>query len=214
MSLFGELRVVADVPAAFVALITEESPRSIALSGGGTAQRCYTALAEQPPDWNGVSVYYGDERWVPLDDPDSNAGMVHRTLAGPIGAATEHPMFDGSLTIDEGAVSYGRLLADSGPVDLVHLGMGPDGHTCSLFPGSPQLDEHHHRVVVAGDDAHPHPRLTVTYPWLDTARLVVFTVAGEEKRDALSRVRAGEQLPAARVRAHRVVWLADSAAAG
>lgn len=214
MSLFGELRIVDDVPAAFAALITEEAPRSIALSGGGTAERCYTALAERSPDWSGVSIYYGDERWLPLDDPDSNAGMVHRTLTGPIGAATEYPMFDEGLTIDEGAAAYGRLLADAGTVDFVHLGMGPDGHTCSLFPGSSQLDEKHHRVVVAGDDAHPHPRLTVTYPWLATARLVVFTVAGEAKRDALTRIRAGEQLPAARVRAQRVVWLADPAAAG
>ncbi|HZJ25548.1 MAG TPA: 6-phosphogluconolactonase [Acidimicrobiia bacterium] len=214
MSLFGELRTVDDVPAAFAALLIAQAPRSIALSGGGTAERCYTALAGRQPDWSGVEVYYGDERWVPLDDPDSNAGMVHRTLAGPVGAATEHPMFDGSLTIDEGAAAYGRLLRDAGPVDFVHVGMGPDGHTCSLFPGSPQLDEQHHRVVPAGDDKHPHPRLTVTYPWLETARLVVFTVAGAEKRDALTRVRAGEQLPAARVRAHRVVWLADPAATG
>lgn len=214
MSLFGELRTVDDVPGAFAALLTETAPRSVALSGGSTAQRCYRALDELSPDWSGVSVYYGDERWVGLDDPDSNAGMVHRTLAVPIGAATEHPMFNGSLTIDEGAAAYGRLLEAAGPVDFVHLGMGPDGHTCSLFPGSTQLNERRHRVVPAGDDHHPHPRLTVTYPWLETARLVVFTVSGNAKRDALTRVRTGEQLPAGRVRAQRVIWLADPAATG
>ena len=96
----------------------------------------------------------------------------------------------------------------------MHLGLGPDGHTASLFPGSPTLDEADRFVVAAGDDAHPRPRLTFTFPAIARARLVVVTVAGAEKRDAVERIRAGEDLPGARIRAERVVWLGDRAAMG
>ena len=214
MSLFGELREVDDVEAAFADLVVAEAPTSIALSGGGTAEGSYARLAAAAPDWSGVDVYYGDERWVPLDDPDSNAGMVQRVLLATVTPHSHHPMFQTGLTIEEGAAAYGRLLRDVGPVDLVHLGLGPDGHTASLFPGSSALDETHHRVVVNEDAEHPHPRLTVTYPWLETAPLIVFTVAGEEKRVAFSKIREGVDLPAARVRAEHVIWLVDPAALG
>jgi 6-phosphogluconolactonase len=214
MTFYGELREVDDVEAAFADLVLGEAPGSIALSGGDTARDCYAGLAARRPDWSGVDVYYGDERWVPLDDPDSNAGMVQQVLLCNVAPASHHPMYQAGLTIEAGAAAYGRLLRDVGPVDLVHLGLGPDGHTASLFPGSPALDEQRHRVVVNEDAEHPHPRLTVTYPWLETAALIVFTVAGEEKRDAFAKIRDGADLPAARVRAERVVWLVDAAALG
>ncbi|MGZ8764399.1 MAG: 6-phosphogluconolactonase [Acidimicrobiia bacterium] len=214
MSLHGEVREVADVARAFADLVIAEAPSSVALSGGGTAEEGYARLAAARPDWSGVDVYYGDERWVPLDDPDSNAGMAQRVLLSIMPPASHHPMFQHGLDIEQGAAAYGRLLRDVGPVDLVHLGLGPDGHTASLFPGSTALDETHHRVVVNGDALHPHPRLTVTYPWLETASLIVFTVAGEEKRDAFTGIRDGDDLPAARVRAARIIWLVDPAARG
>ena len=210
----GEVREVTDVAQAFADLVIAEAPPSVALSGGETAEESYARLAAARPDWSGVDVYYGDERFVPLDDPDSNAGMVQRVLLATVPPASHHPMYQDGLTIEEGAAAYGRLLRDVGPVALVHLGLGPDGHTASLFPGSPALDEAHHRVVVNGDDLHPHPRLTVTYPWLETAPLIVFTVAGEEKRDAFTRIRNGEDLPAGRVRGERIIWLVDHAALG
>jgi len=210
----GEVREVADVAQAFADLVVEEAPGSVALSGGGTANDAYARLAAATPDWSGVDVYFGDERWVPLDDPDSNAGMVQRVLLSAVPPASHHPMYQEGLDIEAGAAAYGRLLRDVGPIDLVHLGLGPDGHTASLFPGSPALDETRHRVVVNGDALHPHPRLTVTYPWLETAGLIVFTVAGEEKRDAFTRIRSGEDLPAGRVRGERIIWLVDPAALG
>ena len=96
----------------------------------------------------------------------------------------------------------------------MHLGLGPDGHTASLFPGSPALEERERLVVATGDDLHPHPRLTLTFPAIAQSRLAVFTVAGEGKREALQRVKAGDDLPAARISAERVIWLVDEAANG
>ena len=95
----------------------------------------------------------------------------------------------------------------------MHLGLGPDGHTASLFPGSPALAENTRMVVATGDDRHPYPRITFTFAAIERCPLVVVTVAGDEKRDAMTRIAAGEDLPGARIRAERVVWLVDSAAA-
>jgi 6-phosphogluconolactonase len=98
------------------------------------------------------------------------------------------------------------------PIDIVHLGLGPDGHTASLFPGAPTLDERDRFVVDAGDDLHPHPRLTFTFPGIARSVLAVVTVEGEEKREPIRRIRAGEDLPGARIRAGQVLWLGDRAA--
>jgi 6-phosphogluconolactonase len=117
-------------------------------------------------------------------------------------------------TVEEAADAYDRLLRGHGPVGLVHLGLGPDGHTASLFPGSPALEERERLVVATSDDVHPHSRLTFTFPAINQSPLAVFTVAGEEKREALARVKAGEDVPAARVASARVVWLVDEAANG
>ena len=210
----GELRVVDDVPAAFAALVAAEVPASIALSGGSTAKHAYEALGAVDVAWDAVDVWYGDERWVPIDDPESNEGMTRAVLLDRVHPAAVHSMRGAGATIDAAAAAYEAELAAAPPVDLVHLGLGPDGHTASLFPGSAALDVDDRLVVANGDDLHPHPRLTFTYPALARSRLVVFTVAGAEKRDAFARVRAGDDLPATRVDAERVVWLADPAALG
>jgi 6-phosphogluconolactonase len=123
-------------------------------------------------------------------------------------------MYRAGPTPEEAADAYDDLVRGFGPIDLVHLGLGPDGHTASLFPGTPALDVTDRLVVTNGDDLHPHLRLTFTFPEIARARLVVFTVAGAGKREALARIRAGEDLPAARVRAERVVWLIDPEAMG
>jgi 6-phosphogluconolactonase len=125
---------------------------------------------------------------------------------------TVHSMRHAGETIEEASDAYDQLVRQLGPIDLVHLGLGPDGHTASLFPGSPALDEKERSVVATGDDRHPHPRLTITFPAIAMSRLAVFTVAGEEKREILARVKADDDLPAARVRAERVLWLVDEAA--
>lgn len=215
MTFTGEVRQVDDVAEAFADLVVERAPRSVALSGGGTARDCYAALARRRSDWSQVEVFIGDERFVPVSDPDSNEGMIRAVLTDVVGARALHSMATAGATAEEAAAAYDAEIQAFGPIDLVHLGLGPDGHTASIFPGSPTLDVTDRLVVTAGDDQHPHPRITFTYPAIARGALVVVTVAGTEKRDAFARVRAGdESLPATRVRAPEVIWLVDAAAAG
>jgi len=211
----GEVRIVPHVPAAFAELVTLEAPRSIALSGGDTARACYGLFATAANvDWPGVEVFFGDERWVPVHDPDSNEGMARLAFLDELDPAWVHSLYGAGETPETAAAAYDQLLRDSAPIDLVHLGLGPDGHTASLFPGSAALQVQDRLVVPNGDDAHPHPRLTFTYPALARSRLVVFTVAGAGKREAFGRVRAGDDVPAAHVEAERIIWLVDTEAMG
>jgi 6-phosphogluconolactonase len=221
----GELVVVEDVASEFASRVVEafrnrpNESFSLVLSGGETARECYERLAERSDhgddqlDWWKVDLYWGDERCVPLDDPDSNYRLARETLLERVGAANAaYPM-----RCDEGPDPYQLRVGELGHFDVVHLGLGPDGHTASLFPHSAALEADPGRLVVMNDDplAHnPHPRMTLTFAGIARARLVIVTVAGEAKRQALAKVVAGEDVPAARVRAERVVWLADRAAAG
>jgi 6-phosphogluconolactonase len=208
MELPGQVRIVEDVPHAFARVVAEIAPRSIALSGGDLAHKCYASLRDEPVDWLMVDVYFGDERQVPVDSDDSNEGMARRTLLDFVEPRAIHSM------VDAGADAYDALIRNAPPIEIVHLGLGPDGHTASLFPGSPSLEVTDRMVIETGDDKHPFPRLTLTFPAIARARLALITVAGEEKRDAIARIRAGEDLPGARVRAEQVLWLGDRSALG
>jgi 6-phosphogluconolactonase len=199
--MLGEVRVVDDVAVAFADLVVEEAPESVALSGGSLAHRCYETLAARDVDWRGVTVYFGDERVVPVGSDDSNEGMARRLLLDRAKPTVVHSM------VGLGAAAYDELVRSVPPIELVHLGMGPDGHTASLFPGAPQLDVTDRYVVDAGDDAHPHPRITFTFPAIARSQLAVVTVAGEEKRDAWARLQRGDDVPASRIAASRVIWL-------
>jgi len=213
----GELHLVDDVPAAFVDLVAAEfaaaSERAddrfrVALSGGETARQCYELLARTTAiDWASVDLFLGDERCVPADDPASNQRLIREALVERIGnAARLNPIICDQLG------SYAALLESQPPLDLVHLGLGPDGHTASLFPGSVALDAPLGSLVVRTEDPsgrNPFERATLTFEAIARSRLVVFTVAGSSKHEALARVLAGEDLPAARVRAELVLWLCD-----
>lgn len=223
----GTVRLVDSVPEAFAALVGAEvaAPADgcrLVLSGGGTAVECYAALAARSVgealDWSAVDVYLGDERCVPPDDADSNHRMIAATLldaVGPVGS--DHPMYVSGLPV-AAAAAYQLLLAPLPDLGLVHLGLGPDGHTASLFPGSAALDDiDPDHLVVANRDpngVNPHDRLTLTYAGIARARRVVVTVAGASKRDAFARVAAGADLPAGRVTAPDLLWLVDSHALG
>ena len=212
--MFGELRVVESVFRAFADLVASTTPVSMALSGGATARSCYELLATTEVDWSKTDFFFGDERWVPVHDPESNEGMARETFLDAAVPKAIHSMYQTSSldpvdAIKAGAKSYASLLATTGPIEMIHLGLGPDGHTASLFPGSAALNETVQLVVPNQDQQHPHLRLTMTYPAIETAHLVVFTVAGKQKHDALARIRSGEDLPASRIRANKVLWLAD-----
>jgi 6-phosphogluconolactonase len=217
----GDLQVVDDVPRAFARLVVEayelrRGPRfSMVLSGGPTARACYERLAEAAKgriDWALVDVLMGDERCVPADDPDANQRLVHEALVDRVESlGSFHPM-----SCAEGPEAYVHVVERFPSFDLVHLGMGPDGHTASLFEGSAALDAPGSLLVALTHDpaeTNPHARMTLTLAAIARARLVVFTVAGESKRDAVARLLRGVEVPAAHVRADEVVWLVDTAAA-
>jgi 6-phosphogluconolactonase len=202
----GQVQIVDDVPRAFARLVAQTAPRSIALSGGSLAHLCYSALRAEPVDWSTVDVYIGDERIVPVESEESNEGMARRILLDAVKPRAVHSM------VSSGADEYDSVVRAAAPIDIVHLGMGPDGHTASLFEGSPALDERERFVVETGDDLHPYRRLTFTYPAIASCQLAVVTVAGADKHDAVRRIRAGDDLPAARITAKQVLWIGDRAA--
>jgi 6-phosphogluconolactonase len=217
----GELVVVDDLTGAFAQQVSaayqarKGEPFSLCLSGGPTARACYERLAAdagEAIDWWCVDIYWGDERCVPPDDPESNQLLVRQSLLEKVGAANAvYPM-----RCEEGPEAYQLRLGEVGRLDFVHLGMGADGHTASLFPGSPALEADAGQLVALNEDPtgrNPYRRMTLTLSGIARSELVVFTVAGEEKRPALEAILAGEDLPAGRVTAGRVLWLIDRAAA-
>jgi len=213
----GELIVVDDLPGEFAARVISAYQNrsdelfSFALSGGSTARPCYERLAEESTysvDWLSVNIYWGDERCVPPDHPDSNQLLGRQSLLEKVGAANAvYPM-----NCDEGPDAYQLRLGEIGKLDVIHLGLGPDGHTASLFPGSTALEADPGQLVALNADPtghNQHPRMTLTFSGIARSRLVVFTVAGASKRDALQAVMNGADLPAARVMADQIVWLVD-----
>jgi 6-phosphogluconolactonase len=204
---------------------------AIALSGGATPRALYERLAEPPYrdtfPWSRVHWFWGDERFVPHDDPLSNYRMVRAALLAhaPIPAANIHAIPTERLDPTQAAAAYERELKafygaenldPTRPLfDVTLLGLGPDGHTASLFPGTAVLAERDHwAVAVVG--AKSEARITLTYPALESSRRAAFLVVGGEKRAILSRLRDGDEaLPAARLRpVGSLCIFADAAAAG
>jgi 6-phosphogluconolactonase len=206
-----ELLVTSDIAEAAVGLFLRQRPRTLVLAGGRTPRPFYARLAREKYDWSGVEIFFSDERCVPPDHPDSNFRMARETLLSRVQARV-HRMH-GETCDAAGYEDELRLVFGDGlpTFDLVFLGMGADGHTASLFPGDPAVKETKRLVTkVARPD---HERLTLTLPVLSASKLAVFLVSGAEKREVLRRVLAGDDLPAARVAARRVVIIADAAAA-
>ncbi len=204
-----ELVVTDDIPEAAVRLFREARPRTLVLAGGETPRPTYRRLAREKYCWNEVDVFFGDERCVPPDHPDSNYRMANEALLSSV-AARVHRMPGESCDAESYERELREIFGDMPRFDLAFLGLGPEGHTASLFSGDPALDEKESWVVrVSRPD---HERLTLTPPVLSAVRLAVFLVAGAEKRDALRRMMAGEDIPANRVAAERVIVLADAAA--
>jgi 6-phosphogluconolactonase len=202
----------------------------VALSGGSTPKKVYPLLLEPERrdalDWSRVVFFWGDERTVPPDHPESNFGVAYQMLIAQLPDVRPdriHRMPAEAPDLHAAALSYESELrlafgarGDEPPAfDLIWLGMGPDGHTASLFPGSEALDETE-RWVVANWAPEPQAwRMTLTFPVLNAARAVIFAVEGANKADAIHRIRqCGSGLPAERVDGDHVEWIIDAAAAG
>lgn len=192
---------------------------SVALAGGATPRATYevlatSALAGAVP-WGAIDWYFGDERGVPSDDPESNYRLAAETLfAGrPEALARARRMPADGADAVAAAREYARLLPE--PLDVVVLGMGEDGHTASLFPGSPALDERVERVLPVDGAKPPRRRMTVTPPAIETARDVLVLVSGAGKAQTLARALEGpldvRALPVQLARGR--TWIVDAAAA-
>jgi 6-phosphogluconolactonase len=210
--------------------LASSDPFRVSLSGGSTPKTLYGLLASDEFrgrfPWQRVSWYWGDERFVPYDHPESNYRMTREAMLSkaPVPPENVHPVpADG--TADEAALRYELALqADYGATvldparpmfDITLLGLGPDGHTASLVPDEPVLNERK-RWVAAVSHGRPEVRITMTYPVIDSSRYVAFLVAGQEKAAIFDTIRTGGiRVPAARVKpVGELIWFVDRAAAG
>jgi 6-phosphogluconolactonase len=216
-----------------LARLTEPRDRfAVDLTGGSSPEGLYRLLATEPYrnqiPWERVHWFWGDDRFVPQDDPRSNAGQARRLFLdrAPVPAANLHPVPTDAANADEAARRYQAALRDfygaeqldpARPLfDLVLMGVGNDGHTASLFPGHPQLDETERWAVgvpQAGQEPFV-PRVSLTFPALASTRDMLFLVTGRGKREIMARLLAGADLPAARAHSDGdLVWLVDRDAA-
>jgi len=199
-------------------------PFRLVLSGGSTPRVTYKLLAEMKLDWDCAELFFGDERFVPPDHKDSNYRMVRETLLATglveprklLAIPTDGTPQSAADRYDETLrQQYGASTLEAG-VPLFHLtllGLGDDGHTASLLPGQPVLKERE-RWASAVPQGRDEPRISLTYPALESSELILFLVAGADKRDALAQARAGVG-PAGGIKPQgQVLWLVDQAAAG
>ena len=215
-----EIRVSAD-PAAAVAGLLVEAARAgghLALSGGSSPPAAFEQAAAIEPDWSRATVWWGDERCVPPHSPDSNYGMAKRTLLDRLSVRPRVERIEGELDPDEAARRYEEKVAGL-TLDLALQGIGPDGHTASLFPGKPAVAERERRVVSTPPGLEPFvDRVTMTVPMLCESRLVLFLVTGESKAEPARRAFTAPPSPATpaslvRSREGRTVAILDAAAA-
>ncbi|MGD8534917.1 MAG: 6-phosphogluconolactonase [Candidatus Aminicenantes bacterium] len=213
------------------AAVDERGQFSMALSGGRTPELLYNLLANEYSDmmgWNAIHLFWGDERYVPPDHPDSNFRMAHHAWISkvPIPPENIHCMQTEKETPEKAAESYERILIEffkasekmpDTTFDVMLLGIGIDGHTASLFPGSPALSEKGRWVVSAEAPASvfPKKRITLTLPVINNSREVFFLAFGEEKKNVIKAIleeaeRARRAYPAAMVSAReRLLWYVD-----
>ena len=205
--------------------LAERQSCSIALSGGSTPQPLYAALALADLPWDRIHIFWGDERYVPASDPDSNYGMTRRVWLDlvPIPAANVHPIPTDLPQPQLAAAEYDRQIAahfglESGSIpvfDLILLGMGDDGHTASLFPHTAALSVVDRLVTLGDKDGQP--RLTFTATLINQARSVIFLISGASKQPALAAVFAPTEdastYPSRLIQpTGELIWLLDAAA--
>jgi 6-phosphogluconolactonase len=200
----------------------------IALTGGTIADAVHREVArrsaESDVDWSRVEVWWGDERFVAPDDPERNAGQARAALLDAVGVdparVHEMPSTADAGSVEEAASAYSETLRERGrgEFEVVMLGVGPDGHVASLFPGNPALDVDDRIAVGVTDSPKPPPeRVSLTFAALNRARAVWFLVSGDAKAPAVARALGGADLhdvPAAGVAGHEeTIWFLDRASA-
>jgi 6-phosphogluconolactonase len=225
VEIFPDADTVARKAAEFIAgearaAVAARGLFSFAVSGGHTPWAMLRLLATEDVPWKGVHLFQVDERVAPAGAKDRNLTHLKESLLGQAkliaGQVHAMPVEDADLPL--AAARYARELesvAGSPPVvDLVHLGLGPDGHTASLVPGDKSLEVTTTDVTLSGP-YQGHLRMTLTYPVLDRARTILWLVTGPDKVSMFARLKAGDRsIPAGRVRSDRAIVLADAAAAG
>jgi 6-phosphogluconolactonase len=233
LTVYADATALADGVATWLTdLATEKDDLFyVCRSGGSTPKRLYERLAQSPFreqfPWANLHVFFGDERFVPADHKDSNYRMAREALLAhvPLPDENMHRIVTERASADDAAEDYDKVLRTAygssqlDPArpffDVMFLGLGPDGHTASLIPGEPILDE---REKWVGSVAHgrPEERITLTYPVLESSRNIAFLVTGAEKTTMMRAVRTGDtSIPAGRLRTSaRIEWFADRAAAG
>lgn len=204
--------------------IAERGRCTLALAGGGTPKPLYEALASQDLPWDKIQVFWGDERYVPADHPDSNQRMARQAWLDRVAipATNLHPIPTDQADPAVAAQKYQQHLqaffgtqpGEFPALDLIFLGIGNDGHTASLFPHTEALQVRDRLVTLGNKDGEP--RITFTVPLINHAHCVVFLVAGESKRPALNQIFASQaeamEYPARLVQpSGKLVWLLDSA---
>ena len=225
MDVLADADAVAKKAAAFIAeqartAVAARGRFVMAVSGGHTPWQMLRALAAENVPWKSVHVAQVDERVAPPGDPDRNLMHLRESLLAhaPLPAEQIHAMAVESQDLEVAAAQYSRVLeqiAGSPPViDLIHLGLGPDGHTASLVPGDPVLDVMDRDVAPTVTAYQGRRRMTLTYPAIDRSRRILWVVTGSEKMTMLPRLLAGDRtIPAGRVRRDQAIVLADRAAA-
>ena len=198
------------VAAAAAEAVSDHGRFDFAVSGGRTPWAMFADLAGKMP-WEKTTIYQVDERVAPDGDPDRNLTQLQRALP-PGGASDVRAMPVTLHDLEAAAADYAASLPAA--FDLVHLGLGPDGHTASLIPADPVLDVTDRDVALTGE-YQGRRRMTLTYPVLNRARRILWLVTGDDKVDALARLRAGDHsIPGGRVSTARAFVVADAAAAG
>lgn len=216
--IFGELRVVDDVPEQFAALVSAvfgarpDGLFRLGCSGGKSGVACFSRLAAERLDWSRVECFFADERCVDQDSTDANQkvigdalGVRRRELAGYF-----------PMSCAEGPDAYAARVRAADGFDLLQLGVGPDGHTASLFPGADGPQPGAPTLVITNEDPsghNPYRRMSLTYSAIAMAAIVVITAIGADKADVLAQVENGADLPVAKVRSPEVIWLCDHEAA-
>jgi 6-phosphogluconolactonase len=224
--------LVGDVASALLDRIEAAQARGevpdIGLTGGTIAEELHRELARRSADssvdWSRVRFWWGDERFVPADSPDRNAGQARAALLDHVAVdpvdVHEVPASDQVATAEDAAEAYGTALREhgSGVFEVLMLGIGPDGHCASLFPGHPALDARDAVAVAVHDSPKPPPdRVSLTFEAMNRSRAVWFIASGEGKAQAVARALAAEgsvvDTPARGVRGDETVWWLDEAAA-